>query len=125
MIRCLLLSSTGARSLEKTVDSAQILLLESGEAEKLALGAEHHRITVRPDRLRPTRPSAVYDALPPEYARRPNGISSGALASTTFLDETELLVRQRQRPKTEVTGGVGHRAQHKLDRLNHLVDHDL
>jgi len=33
----------------------------------------------------------------------------------------ELRVRQRQRPEAEVRRGVGHRAQHELDGVDHLV----
>lgn len=34
-------------------------------------------------------------------------------------------MRQGQRPQPQVRGRVGHHAQHELDRLDRLVDHQL
>lgn len=37
----------------------------------------------------------------------------------------QLRVREGQRPESQVGGGVGHGAEHELDRLDQLVDHEL
>lgn len=40
-------------------------------------------------------------------------------------DSRQLGVCQRKRPQPQVTGGVGHCSQHKLDGVDHLVHQDL
>lgn len=63
------------------------------------------------------------------YEEGPRSASHGLCDShdedSVVEDSAQLRVCQRERPEAQVRGSVGHRPKHELDRVDHLVHHNL